>query len=1683
MPEIKHNFTKGKMNKDLDERIVANGEYRDAMNIQVSTSDGSDIGAIQNILGNKILGAVFWQTNLSQAARCIGSIASEKNNKLYYFVADPNADYIIEYDTNSDQTLPVFTDISKTILGFDSNTIITGINIIDDMLFWTDNNSEPRKINITRCKAGTKNDGTKQTEIVNEAQGHIGGMPLLPLMEEQHTTVIKKAPLNPIIIDTETFRDKSKHYTAYIETSNSGDEANDFINSSKGRIHDFSLLRAGDTFRTYLNSITGLSEYSLEWNFGDEVVLKEYDPNDIVPNAPITDYRIKGTIMRWEESSFATIDTIINSNGNFSIGSNSYPYNWNYSGGHGESFRWHWTGNKLSIQESPGNFGFGWPEVYQAAWSPLDEDIVQYQYYTIKVTVSPSTYIINQAWAGELYVELNDNAEQYATNVQEIGTITSFGTHTFAFQFDNHDLMGPPQKANSVIFTTSTDGNGDFFRGSIDNVVVERVYDGITEAAVEVRVNSILGTPPVCDEGETSLKYAIDLFDKEEKLFEFKFARFAYRYKYIDGEYSTFSPFSPVTFEAGGFDYHPKKGYNKGMTNQIKSIKLKGFLSNLPLDVSSVDILYKEEDSPNIYIVDTIKDFNKTEYKITSETLKNGLTQSNQLLRPWDNVPRKALAQEVIGNRIVYGNYLQNYDLIDSVTTQDYSIDLLPEVLSRVHPAGEVGVKSMKSLREYQVGIVYADKYGRQTPILTNEKATAEIGKNKAESINELRISIGNSGHPVNMEYFKFYIKEISGQYYNMAMDRYYDAEDDNIWIAFPSSDRNKVDIDDFIILKKGVDKNTLIKEAARYKVIDIQNEAPDHIKRNEFMIASKRHSNTTGLELFSASDIPNVNDNSFAINYGRIKNSSFSNLTNEFNSRINDKYFITLHNDTISKVSERYELIALNVDDPVVPTTWNFTLKKSFESEINEFTDDPKGDNSTIILDDTYLNIYKSSIDNSPKFDGRFFVKIHNDNVFSKNIVKEFVEGKTEYQAVADGARKIYSLETEADSDRILKHFKSNGDPEVFDITLGPSSSPNLSPNVVSNKDDLQYASWNSYIKATGLAGYFGGTLNDRGSWGVAGADPGAFIGSRWMHYDAYFRGFNVDPDGISARKEKMDIHGSDSSNQAFEDVWFIDKSKNAGGFENSNNSPSSGWDSSPNPQNGTGIGVANYTGRSRIELAFGGIQPNKWPTLATDSDPSFTTDSTFYDLENGNLNYSSTQGNFIKNLSVGSQFRFKEDPIGTIYTITDVDIYFKLRYEDITTGAPPEGDSITWLHHLDYLNPEFNTISGGVASHAWANKQSIYPLQVKMKNGAKAGPGGTSDNGYAYFGPLNSIEEADGSTSPWVTEGVYKTSSFLRASNFTKNYRIWLDKEIEWDPFQSSVSKIVGGQDLRLTLVNQTHGVNYVDVTSITSGGGYPVAGPQMRLGVDGDTQTNPSVFEAKREIEVGMVIETGADGDAIVEQDTNGLVMLPMVSKIEEGVGAGSHRVYFKNYNGGNNLTGTGVAGTLDVGSGSAQTMVFKQYPMNGLSPNSAKNLNYFKSSIGFGPGGGGTGGFCGTDALGYTIEFIKLKEFRPEENIIPQNPAIWETEPKAPETDLDIYHAVGGFHTINIPDITEFIPVGSIIQHENSNAIPPNTTITSVDANGEIHLSETITIDPITRTNTGDGSEPNWGAQIE
>ena len=276
MPQINRGFSLSKMNKDFDERIVKEGEYRDALNIQIQASEGSDVGSAQSILGNVLMSSGM----VPEGSRCVGAVTDDKEDKIYYLVAGPQydstadhlnpgtwKDYIIEYDIKTQVFKYVFVDIYRThfvtthqyldnlwvddatnppisnvragmiVDGYDANGVhvvvsddsetvsvtdatnvivnfvlypqiqihstnldyaaysavgncppslhcvpdgtilqctqqralnfswllrdnktnhlITGINIIDGMLFWTDNHSEPKKVNIKRSIGGT----------------------------------------------------------------------------------------------------------------------------------------------------------------------------------------------------------------------------------------------------------------------------------------------------------------------------------------------------------------------------------------------------------------------------------------------------------------------------------------------------------------------------------------------------------------------------------------------------------------------------------------------------------------------------------------------------------------------------------------------------------------------------------------------------------------------------------------------------------------------------------------------------------------------------------------------------------------------------------------------------------------------------------------------------------------------------------------------------------------------------------------------------------------------------------------------------------------------------------------------------------------------------------------------------------------------------------------------------------------------------------------------------------------------------------------------------------------------------------------------------------------------------------------------------------------------------------------
>ena len=165
MPKIINTFLKGKLNKDLDARLIPNGEYRDARNVQVSKSEGPHVGSLENVLGNEEV--VNLQTLTGQAdVSCIGSLADETNNCVYLFVTnytDPNPskltysasakNFIIRYDAFNNTAAIL---LKGNFLNFSKTHQITAVNLLEDLLFWSDNRNQPRKINVqTALSVGT----------------------------------------------------------------------------------------------------------------------------------------------------------------------------------------------------------------------------------------------------------------------------------------------------------------------------------------------------------------------------------------------------------------------------------------------------------------------------------------------------------------------------------------------------------------------------------------------------------------------------------------------------------------------------------------------------------------------------------------------------------------------------------------------------------------------------------------------------------------------------------------------------------------------------------------------------------------------------------------------------------------------------------------------------------------------------------------------------------------------------------------------------------------------------------------------------------------------------------------------------------------------------------------------------------------------------------------------------------------------------------------------------------------------------------------------------------------------------------------------------------------------------------------------------------------------------------------
>ena len=173
MPIVNTNFIAGKMNKSVDERLVPKGQYINAINVRLGSTETTEIGAVENSKGNTQLTTLaYGGQNLSVSAVCIGAYEDGSNETIYWFIHDANnpvaggkLDLIVSFNIKNQAI--TYHIISKIVLSFDPKFLITGVDKIEDLLFFTDDKNPPRKINVTQTypdPAGI-NDGIIESDI------------------------------------------------------------------------------------------------------------------------------------------------------------------------------------------------------------------------------------------------------------------------------------------------------------------------------------------------------------------------------------------------------------------------------------------------------------------------------------------------------------------------------------------------------------------------------------------------------------------------------------------------------------------------------------------------------------------------------------------------------------------------------------------------------------------------------------------------------------------------------------------------------------------------------------------------------------------------------------------------------------------------------------------------------------------------------------------------------------------------------------------------------------------------------------------------------------------------------------------------------------------------------------------------------------------------------------------------------------------------------------------------------------------------------------------------------------------------------------------------------------------------------------------------------------------------------
>ena len=302
---------------------------------------------------------------------------------------------------------------------------------------------------------------------------------------------------------------------------------------------------------------------------------------------------------------------------------------------------------------------------------------------TIYWFVHDSNFSLGTTGKLDLIISLNTN-----TNIMtyHVISIDDGGNANTTLNFNPSYLITGVNMVDDLLFFTD-DYNPPRFIDINKNYIkpTSLTQDGITSEELMV-----IKKPPLETVGINSVLNA-----SEDTFLEDRFVCFAYRWKYSNNEYSATSQFSPPSFTPSLFSYNYSTGLNDGMLNKTNSCQIT-YNSGGEL-VVGIDLLWKDMQTGNIRVIDKLDKselglVDNTDFTYTFDSSKIfTVIPDSEILRLYDNVPRLAKAQTVMGNRIMYGNYLEQYNLIDLngfPTKLEYTVDLISE---------DIGLESLSS--------------------------------------------------------------------------------------------------------------------------------------------------------------------------------------------------------------------------------------------------------------------------------------------------------------------------------------------------------------------------------------------------------------------------------------------------------------------------------------------------------------------------------------------------------------------------------------------------------------------------------------------------------------------------------------------------------------------------------------------------------------------------------------------------------------------------------------------------------------------------------------------------------------------------------------------------------------------------------------------------------------------------